>query len=156
MTADNPYAAPKAEITECEAPGGRPAWVWVIVIVQITAVLLALLSFAVVFWGVVALPEAQRQRFASLTFVDYLLTAAVTGTQLAAAVFLFRLRKISAYLFPAALVLSLSITAWRAASRADWYAGVGSTTLQVSLVKWSISLIVCLYVWKLAQKGVLR
>lgn len=155
MTDSNPYATPKAELGSTADSGRRPRLVWVIFIFYMLSAIGTLFSFYIVFSGTVALPEAQRQYIDSLTFFDHAMTALMMGINVVAAIQLFRLRRISAILFPSALLLGVLFTAWHVATK-GWLAATGGSGISSMLFGWGIAVAICVYAWRLASKGILK
>lgn len=155
MTDSNPYATPKAELRGSGTTRGRPAWVWVIFIFYLLSAVGTSFSFYFVYSGAISLPEQQRQYLESLTVFDRAITSIMMGINVVAAIQLFRLRRISVYLFPSALVLGVLLTAWHAATK-GWLAASGGSGVTSMVFGWAIAVAICLYTWRLARKGILN
>lgn len=155
MTDSNPYAAPRAAVRDPGSARGRPAWVWVISIFYVFSAISTAVSYYFLYSGKIDIPEDQRRYLASLTALDHALTFVIASVNLLAAVQLFRLRKISAVLFPSGFALGLAVTAWHAASK-GWYTAVQHNGFAGMLIGWGIAAAVCLYAWRLARAGVLK
>lgn len=155
VTDSNPYATPKAELRGPGTTGGRPGWVWAIFIFYMLSAVGTLFSFYFVFSGAIKLPEEQRQYIESLTVFDHAMTVILMGINVVAAVQLFRLRKISVYLFPSALALGVLLTVWHAATK-GWLAASGGSGVTSMMFGWGIAVAICLYTWRLARRGILK
>lgn len=154
MTESNPYATPKSELRGPGATGGRPRWVWAIFIFYMFSAVATFFSFYAVYSGAIPLPEEQKRYLADLTAFDHILSFGILGINLVAAVQLFRLRRISVYLFAAALSLGVLMTTWKISTK-GWLAATGGSGSSV-LFGWAIAVAICLYAWRLARKGVLK
>jgi hypothetical protein len=152
MSENNPFEPPKAELMDV-GKVERPVWVWVIFIFYLLSALSLMLSFAIIFSGRLPMSETTRQYFANINALEYLLTFVITVTNVVAAVQLFRLRRVSQYLFPAALFLGVLSWGLRLVLGHGFPAGAG---LGQVVFGWVIALLVCLYTWRLARLGVLK
>ena len=132
----------------------RPGWVWVISIFAFFSAGWTLLSFYLIGTGAVPLDAAREAYFSSLTGLDYGLTIFMHSAWLLGATALFLLRKFAFYLFATALGASLLITAWHAVTK-GWVAAFGGPGLFGALIAFAFGVAVCLYSWRLIQRGVL-
>ena len=155
MTDNNPFAPPRADVRDTPMQRGRPVWVWVISIFYLFGAFSSVLSYAMIYSGKLPMTEQQSQYMANLTIVDHFLTAVILGTNIVAAVLLFRLRRLSAYLFPAGLALGLLVTAWHALAR-GWANALNGAGVVGAAIGWVVSIVVCFYVWRLTNKGILK
>ena len=154
MIDSNPYATPKAELRGPGTTPGRPRWVWAILIFNVFGTVGIVFSYYMLFFGAINIPEEQKRYLADMTIFDHVMTFVVVGINLVAAVQLFRLRRISAYLFPAALALGVLLTAWKVATK-GWLAATGGSGSSM-FVGWAVAVAICLYAWRLARKGILK
>ena len=154
MTDANPYAAPKAEIRDLGPARERPAWVWVILVYYVLATILTALSYAVINSGLVPMPAAQQKYLASLSWFDHVASISLLTLRLAAAVQLFRLRKISALLFPSAFLLGLLYFGVRLAVNGPDVA-LGQARWASMAFGWAVAIAICVYAWRLHRRGVL-
>lgn len=156
MDKENPFTPPKAEVADLSSHRERPAWVWVILIFYVFGAGSSLLSYWLIFSDTLPIPTAQKEYFARLTVFDHALTFAILMINLTAAVQLFRLRKIAAKLFPVAFGLGLLVTAWHAAGK-GWLTAIGNSGgLAGVAFGWVISVLICVYAWRLAKNGTLQ
>ena len=155
MTNSNPYATPSAVVRDPEMNSGRPVWVWIISIFYVFSAGSSLISFYFLFSGTIRIPEEQRQYLANLTVFDHALTFLMGAVDLVAAVLFFRLKKASAYLFPATFIFGLLITIWHAATK-GWLTALGGPGFIGALFGWAIAIGVCAYAWRLRKTGVLK
>ncbi len=132
----------------------RPVLVWVISIFYLFSFAWTTLSFFLIFSGVIPLPPEQEAYFNNLTTFDYGYTFLLMGINLAGAISLFLLRKIALYLFVGGLAISILSTIWHILTK-GWLQAVGSAGLTGSLIGYVISIAICIYIWKLTNKGVL-
>ena len=155
MTDSNPYAAPSAVVRDPDTTAGRPVWVWIISVLYIFSAGSTLVSYFLLFSGTLGIPEEQRQYLASLTVFDHALTFLMGAVNLLAAVLFFRLKKISAYIFPANFAFGLIVTIWHAATR-GWLGAMNGPGFVGYLVGSAMAIGVCAYAWRLRKTGVLK
>jgi hypothetical protein len=132
----------------------RPGWVWAISILFFLAAGWTLLSFYLIDTGGVPLNAAQEAYFSSLTGVDYGLTILIGLANLSGAVALFLLRKLAFHLFAAAFVGNLLLTASQTLTK-GWVAAIGGPGFVGAVIGWALLIAVCIYSWRLVQRGVL-
>jgi hypothetical protein len=151
----NPYTAPKAEIRSKDMAHGRPGWVWAIFILYLFSAISTVASYGLIMAGAIDLPEPQKQYLASLTASDYVLSFLTAGINLVAAIHLFRLRKISFHFFMAALLLGAVVMAWQVITN-DWVSAAGGRSVAGVIFSYGLKIAICVYVWRLANTGVLK
>jgi len=132
----------------------RPGWVWAISIFFFLSAGWTLLSFYLINTGAVPLNAIQKEYFGRLAGVDYGLSVIMGLTNLIGAVALFFLRKVSFYLFATAFGANLILALWHTVTR-GWVAAVGGAGFVGALIGWGLLIVVCIYSWKLLQRGVL-
>ena len=132
----------------------RPAGVWVIAAFYILSAGWTLLSFALVFSGVVSLEAEEQTYLGSLDIVDWFFTLAGAVLNLGGAVFLFRLRRTAVILFEVSLVLGIG-SAVLQALRTNWLEVTSVPSLFGSLLGWLILVAIILYAHGLSKRGVL-
>ncbi len=132
----------------------RPGWVWVISIFFFLSAPLILLSFYLISTGAVPLDAAGEAYFSSLTGLVYGLTIFMGSANLLGATALFLLRKFAFYLFAAAFGANLLLTAWHIATKA-WVAEIPGSGPVGALFGLAVGVAVCVYCWRLIQRGVL-
>ena len=130
----------------------RPRWVWVISIYFFLSASFVLFSFYLIGTGAITLDAAIY--FSSLTGLDWGLTILIGSANLLAAIALFLLRKVAFYLFAAAFGTGLLLGVWHAATK-GWVAAIGGPGLIGTLIGYALGLAVCVYSWRLIQRGVL-
>jgi hypothetical protein len=133
----------------------RPIWVWVISIFFFVSAGWTLLSFALIFSGIIPLDAAQKAYFDKLTAVDYAATLIIGACNFIGAIALFLLRRIAVPLFATALALTLVMTIWQSATK-GWVEAMSGPGLVGALVGYALLIVVCIYAWHLSRKGVLR
>jgi hypothetical protein len=132
----------------------RPGWVWAISIFFFLSPGWTLLSFYLIGTGVVSLNAVQKVYFSNLTTIDYILTILIALANLLGAVALFLLRKVAFHLFITAFSVNLLLTAWHTVTK-GWIAAMGGPDLLSALIGWALLVAVCIYSWRLIQRGVL-
>ncbi len=155
MTESNPYATPNSEIRNIDIRSGRPGWVWVILISYVFSVIMTLVSIGLLLAGKIPIPIESKQYLDHLTIADYGASLLTMCLNLTAAVLLFRLRRISLHFFMIALSISVIYTIWRAITTGwlDLAGGSGATGV---LFGYGLKVVVCFYVWRLKNDGVLN
>ena len=132
----------------------RPGWVWAISIFFMFSAIIGTLSFFVVLSGGLPMTDAQQRYFASLTFVDYVLTFLIALVNLCAAVLLFMLRRLAYGLFVATFVLGMLSVAWQIVAR-HWLSAMTIPGLIGAVIGWGLNIAVILYTRSLVRRGVL-
>lgn len=132
----------------------RPRWVWAISIFLFLSAGWTLLSFYLIGTGTIPLNAAQEAYFSSLAGLDYGLTILLGLANLFGAIALFLLRKVAFYLFVTAFGTNLLLTAWHTVTK-GWVAAIGGAGLVGAIIGWGLIIAVCIYSWKLIQRGVL-
>jgi len=133
----------------------RPIGVWVFSAFYGFTALFAMVGWLVVLSDTIPLDSPEREYYQSLTALDYLITFLLAALTLMAALTLFLLRRVSAWLFTLSLILGLTHTGWHLSSK-----GLASTMDDSSLaglfIQWALLAWACLYTWGLARKGRLK
>lgn len=155
MANSNPYAAPSAVVRDPDTTSGRPVWVWIISGLYVFSAGSSLVSYFLIFSGTLSIPEEQRQYLANLSVFDHALTFLMGAVNMLAAVLFFRLRKVSAYLFPAIFSFGLLMTLWHVATK-GWLTAMNGPGLVGTLIGWALAIGVCAYAWHLRKTGVLK
>jgi hypothetical protein len=132
----------------------RPGWVWAISIFFFLSAGWTLLSLYLIDTGAIPLSAIQEAYFNSLTGADYGLTIFIGLANLLGAVALFLLRKLAFYLFVTAFGANLILTVWHMVTK-GWVAAIGGAGLVGAVIGWVLLAAVCIYSWKLIQRGVL-
>ena len=132
----------------------RPIWAWIISIFYLLSAGYTLLSFFLIFSGIISVNEAQQVYFASLGIIDWLSTLLIAVFGLAAAISLFLMRRVSVILFSIALGLNIVFTIIQAL-RTNWAEALGGPGLIGTLIGWVIIVVIILYARNLAKKGIL-
>ncbi len=133
----------------------RPGLVWAISVLYFMSGAYTLLSFYLVYSGVIQLPPAQREYLDRLTLLDHAVSIAVGTASLAGAVALLMLRRIAFHLFAAAFAANVAVVAWQVLAR-GFAAAVGAGGIGSMLFAWALLTAVCVYTWRLSRSGVLR
>jgi len=133
----------------------RPKWVWAITIIFFFAPGWTLLSFYLVSVGSIPIAGPVKVYFESLTTFDHILTVAIVLANFLGAIALFLLKKIAFYLFTGALIGNFLVTIWYALSK-GWLVAFGGRVVFATLIGWALLVAVCIYLWNLKKKGVLR
>jgi len=133
----------------------RPAWVWVISVIYFVGAGYGLLSFYVIGWGNVQLNSAQQAYFDSLTVMDHVAGIGIGSANMLGAVLLFLLKIPAFYLFVGALCAGILVAVWETITT-NLVEAMPAGVLVGSAIGWAISLAVCMYCWRLIQRGVLK
>lgn len=132
----------------------RPLGVWIIAVFYLLSAGWTLLSYILIFGGIIAINEAQRIYFASLGLFDWITTILIMILSLSAAISLFLLRKISVFLFSIVLFLNTILTLLQIL-QTNWAEAVGIPGLIGVIIGWMILIIIFLYAKNLAKKQIL-
>jgi hypothetical protein len=134
------------------AQSKRPKWVWIIVVGYFVSLFVTLMSLYLIHKGAIPLSDDDKSYYENLGLLDHLVTAIVTVTNGAGALYLFRLRKEALVCFSNALVLSIAWGIWGIFHEHL----LRVIPLPSLILSWAIGLLVCRYVSRLIDKGVLR
>jgi hypothetical protein len=143
-------------------PRQRPGWVWGISILYVVTSVYALLNWLLIYLGVSPLPGEQQALILNQSHGSMLFRLAVEALSLAAAVFLWLLRRRAFDLFVASFVLGVAWTVWQFASSGPLTKLASQGALAAAIIffsivgGWAISGAICIYVWRLRQRGVLQ
>jgi hypothetical protein len=136
--------------------------VWIISIFIVVTSIWGLLFQLLIRVGAFPVPEQQQAMLRSQSTASVVLTLVLTFLNLVAAIWLWLLRKRAFDLFVTAFAVSLIGLAWQfiGVGPLSTLAGQGLLVLVVTIfsaiVGWGISLAICLYAWRLRQRGVLQ
>jgi len=133
----------------------RPRGVWVISLFMFISAAYTLLSFYLIFSGVISLDQTGQAYFDSLGTIDWLGSVSIGVLNLAAAISLFMLRKISVNLFITAFVLNMLMTVMQAV-RTSFTEVLGGSGIIGVLVGLAIMLAIIAYTRRLAKQGTLH
>jgi hypothetical protein len=144
-----------AGVTQDKERVARPTLVWVICAFYALGAVGMALSFVRLYTGGLPLTPAQAHYFQSLSTFDVVASLTIQLIHVTAVVLLFLMRKQAAYLFPAGLVIGLVLTGFHAVTK-GWVAAMGEAGLVGMLIGWGVGIAVCLYVWRLLRRHMLR
>lgn len=133
----------------------RPKLVWVITIFYFVSAGWTLLSFALIYSGVIPLNEAQADYFKSQTILDILFTIVIGFLNLLGTIFLFLLRRSAYNLFLSAFAFGLLMTFYHIVFK-NWLAAIGGFGLIGAIIGWGISIAIIMYARKLSKAGILK
>jgi len=137
-----------------EASTRRPKLVWVVLLWFLFSAGYTILSFVLIYSGLISVTPEQAAYLRSLSPLDYTLTLAIASLNIAGAVSLFLLRRVAFQLFTIALVASLLATVAHAVSK-GFLAALGGTGAVGLVIGYGILVLVCLYTRRLKARGVL-
>lgn len=130
-------------------------WVWIILAFYVFGAIGSAATYAVIISGSIDIPEEQQTLLTNMSAFDHLMGLSILALRLVAAIQLARLRKISALLFPAALLISVLYFGWQLATKgADIV--LANASLAGQMIAWTISLSICLYAWRLRKLGLVK
>lgn len=133
----------------------RPVLVWVIAVFYGISAVLTALSFYLIYSDRIPLDSELQAFFASQSAFDQVRTFVIGATNLGAAIFLFLMRKPAAYLFPLGFGLELVATFWEVLT-GDWQTAFSAGGWVGVFIGTGISIAVCVYCWRLLQRGALE
>jgi hypothetical protein len=143
-------------------PRVRPGWVRGIFIFYVISTAWGLLARALIQLGVYPLPEEQLAILRNQSTGSVLFGMGLTILSLVAATWLWLLRKRAFELFVAALALSIASVIWQLFMGGPLATLLTRNALVIAIgffgliVGWGISVAICLYAWRLRQRGVLQ
>ena len=132
----------------------RPALIWVVFLWYVFSAGYTLLSFALIFAGRVELSAEASRYLSSLSPLDYAVTILALLLNVGGAVALLMLRKVAPYLFSAALLLNIVSVALHALTK-GLVAALGAGGPIGLILGYGISVLVCLYAWRLHARNTL-
>ena len=132
----------------------RPVRVWVITIFYLLTAGYTLLSYFLIFSGIIAVNEAQQTYFASLGVFDWITTLLIGVLGLSAAISLFMLRKIAVKLFGIALSLNIALTLIQT-FRTNWAEALEGPGLIGVIIGLIILVVILFYAKKLDKQQIL-
>lgn len=132
----------------------RPKLVWIITIFYIFSAGYTLLSFVLIYGGLIPLNETQQAYFNSLNIFDISLIIITGVLNLIGAIMLFLLRKFAYYAFLSAFILSMLMIVYQAIFK-DWISAIGSRLIG-AVIGWCISIAIILYAKSLMSKEILK
>jgi len=139
----------ETESRKDEKQAKRPRLVWAITGFYVLSIGWTLLSFFLIFNGLISVDPPVQAYFDSLSASDYVQSLLGGAISLAGVISLFRLRKSAVWLFAVALGLNVLLTLSQI-EVIDETGNRGGTFLG-----WLILLGIFFYAWRLKQKGVL-
>lgn len=133
----------------------RPKLVWVITIFYVISAGWTLLSFALIYSGVIQVNKAQEVYFKSQTFLDALITVAIGSLNVIGSISLFLLKRKAFYLFLSAFILSMLMSVHHIFLR-NWLAAIGGPGLIGAIIGWAINVAVIFYARRLINHDILN
>ncbi len=133
----------------------RPKLVWIITICYTFSIGWSLLSFALIYSGLIPVPEVQKTYFESQTFFDHFLTVVTSLLYILGAILLFLLRRHAFHCFLTSISIGLLMTVYHIIFK-NWFAVIGSGGLVMMLIVLILNISVLLYLNKLIKKGILK
>ena len=140
----------------------RPVWVWVIFIYFVVSSAWGVLTRALIVLGVYPLSAEELAILQNQPIGGVLFGLGIMALNLAAAIWLWLLRRRAFDLFVAALALSVASVIWQLMMGGPLTTLLTRGTLVLAIgmfgliVGWGITVAICLYTWSLRQSGVLR
>ena len=132
----------------------RSRWIWAIVIFYAISAGWMLLSFFLIYSGIIPINPEQRTYLDSLSPFDLIITLLIALLNLSGAVVLFLLNRLAFKLFVTAFAASVLMALWHAATK-GWLQALGDAGLIGTMIGYGISATVCIYSWKLTKRGIL-
>jgi hypothetical protein len=132
----------------------RPVLVWAVFVWYVFSAGYTLLSFALIFSGRVPLSAEASRYLSSLSPLDYSVTILALLLNVGGAVALLMLRTAAPYLISAALLLNIASVALHAFTK-GLVAALGAGGPIGLILSYGISMLVCLYAWRLYARGAL-
>lgn len=132
----------------------RPGLVWVVFLWYVFSAGYTLLSFALIFAGRVPLTAEASRYLSSLSPLDYTVTVLALLLNLSGAAALLVLRRVAPYLFIAALTLNVALVGLHALTK-GLVSALGAGGPVGLVLGYGVSVLVCIYAWRLHTRGAL-
>lgn len=151
------YTPPKSNLIldKNKIEGKRPGWVWVISLFYIFSFVVTFLIFSLIFSGVIPLPENQKHYFENLGIMGQMIMLVSSILSLAAAITLFRLKKLTVKLWLAKLLLDIVSIVYNIVTT-NWLQTTGSSGIVGMFVGLAIVISIYLYTKRLDARGFLK
>ena len=131
----------------------RPFWVWIISAFYLLSGFLTLLSLWQIQSGLVPVKPGELADLKRTSLI-WSLGGIIPILNLAGAVSLFLLKKSAFYIFMALLALSLSNALWQVLTT-DWFQEIGGQGSIGAMIGYGLAIVICYYIYRLKQRGVL-
>jgi hypothetical protein len=141
--------------TNREKKQKRPIFVWIISIFYILSVGFTLLSFILMYGGVIPINDAQQSYFSSLSLLDIAPSIIAGFLNLLGAVLLFLLKRYAFHAFLSAFFISMFITVLHILSK-NWIDAIGGPGSVGASIGWLISIAVIIYSKSLLNRNILK
>lgn len=132
----------------------RRVLVWVVFLWYVFSAGYTLLSFALIFAGLIPLTDEASRYLSSLSALDYTVTVLALVLNLSGAVALLMLQRVAPYLFTAALTLNVALVGLHALTK-GLVSALGAGGPVGLILGYGISVLVCAYAWRLHARGTL-
>jgi hypothetical protein len=132
----------------------RPKLVWVVFLFYLLSTGYTALSYFLIFSGVIPVTPEQATYLGNLSAFDWVITLLTGLLNAGGAIAIFRLRKIAFHLFSAAFAIVILQTLVHTITT-NFVAALGGSGAVGALIGYGILLAVCVYAWKLKERGVL-
>lgn len=153
METHNPYSPPSTEVADTSEPAGRPALVWIIVVLLMIGSLGAVVSLAMRLGGYV--PDVgglMREQY----WYDFVIAVAIAVVRVLAAVSLFRLKRIAWPFFMGLFVAGVALVLYHLAAKPIYRSVLEQTGYWGVIAGLLLSGAMTYYVYRLHRDGVLR
>ena len=134
---------------------GRPKLVWVVSIFYVLSAGYTLLSFILIYGGIIQINETQQEYFRSQNMIDISLTMVTGLLNFSGAVMLFLLKRYAFHAFVSAFVISMFMTILHILFK-NWIDAIGGPGLVGAIIGWLISISIIIYTKSLLNKGILK
>lgn len=132
----------------------RPKLVWVISIFYLLSAIFVIILLFYMINGKITVTEELRPKIERLSTRHHVSMTVFAFIDILGAIFLFLLRRVAFKLFVAGL--SLGIIMWIIdLGSHTWGKTIGWSDLIYVFIGWTVSGLICFYVWKLQKRGVL-
>ena len=144
-----------------EPPRMRPGWVWAIFLYYVVTSAWGLVAYVLIRLNLYPVPTEQQAMLRSLPTSEALVGFLITALSLFAATMLWLLRREAVNLFIAVFILTVCHTVFNVIAGGPLATLLGQGTLMRVMagfsfvVAWGILLAICVYAWKLRERGLL-
>jgi len=140
----------------------RPGLVWVIFLFYILSSAWALLTSLLIQLGRYPVPPEQQAVLSNISSGARIFGLGLTILHVVAATYLWLLRRVALHLFLVSCVLGVASIVWQTLPGGAYHALLGQGRLMSAMIIFTVSvgvlinIAICLYVWRLHRRGVLK
>ena len=151
------YTTPKSNLVSgtAIADGKRSGWVWAIFIFYLLSLVITIVSFYLIFSGLLPMPPEQKQYFDDLGLVRWSILVIATLLSFAAALSLFMLRKITLKIWLATILFGV-ISTLSSLLDSSWMQIMNASSGIGMVFGYAVKIAIYFYARRLAASGMLK